>query len=351
MYITFDVEDQKWDEYIKNHPFGNIFQTTAMYNVYKKTENYFPIKLCAVNEDTDEIEGVLNGVTIREMTGLLGKGILGEFSTRSIVEGGPLVSDNSVETLSEMLFEYDKKVQKKSLYTEIWNLHEMKPLLSKVKNYNYEDHLNFLANLEVSEEVLWRQLDRSKRRNISRTIKAGVLIEEIKHKKMIPIFYELVKETYKRVKVPLSDITLFESAFDELVPKNMAKFFLARYDDQYIGGRVFLAYNNRIYDWYAGSLDNGLSLAPNDCLVWNALKWGMKNNYKIYDFGGAGKPDAEYGPREFKRRFGGSLVNYGRHVHIHSPLKKKITDYGLKIYQENSFITLTLPQIGNNFFR
>ncbi|WP_269849866.1 lipid II:glycine glycyltransferase FemX [Methanosarcina horonobensis] len=327
---------KKWDEYVKNHPFGNIFQTTAMYGVYKNTKKYSPIKLCSVNEATGEIDGVLLGVTMREMTGILGKGILGEFSTRSIISGGPLVSDNSIDTLSKMIFEHDKMVQKKSLYTEIWNLHEMKSLLDNVKEYNYEDHLNFLINLEVSEEDLWRQIHKSKRKTINRAIKAGVVIEEINHRKMIPTFYDLLKETYKRVKVPLSDITLFESAFDQLVPKNMAKFFLAKYDDTYIGCRAVLTYNNWIHDWYAGALDTALSLYPNDCLVWHVLKWGTEHNYKMFDFGGAGKPDVEYGPREFKRRFGGNLVNYGRYSHIHSPIKIKITDIGFQLYQKYS---------------
>ena len=101
----------------------------------------------------------------------------------------------------------------------------------------------------------------------------------------------------------------------------MAKFFLAKHKDTYIGARVVLTYNNVIHDWYAGSLNNASSLYPNDYLVWYILKWGVENNYKLFDFGGAGKPDVEYGPREFKRRFGGDLVNHGRHTYIHSPQK------------------------------
>jgi serine/alanine adding enzyme len=309
-----------------------------MYYVYKRTKNYSPVKLCAINEVTGEIEGVLNGVTIREMTGLLGKTLLGKFSTRSIIEGGPLVSNNSLDCLSKMIIEYDKRVQKKSVYTETWNFNDMKPLLDKVESYDYEDHLNFIINLDLLEEDLWRQLHRSRRRNISKAIREGVIIEEINNRKMIPIFYDLIKETYKKVRVPLPDISLFESAFDQLVSKDMAKFFLAKHDDMYLSSIAVLTYNHTIFAWYFGTSNNALSLFPNDYLIWYVLKWGMENNYKLFDFGGAGKPDVEYGPREFKRRFGGRLVNYGRHVHIHSPLKKKITDYGLKMYQENSYI-------------
>ncbi|AKB84291.1 lipid II:glycine glycyltransferase FemX [Methanococcoides methylutens] len=335
MHITSEITDQKWDEYVKSHPFGNIFQTTSMFNVYRNTKGYFPIKVCAVNEVTNEIDGVLLGVTIHEMTGLLGKGFLGKFSTRSIIQGGPLVSDNSIVTLSKMILEYDQKVQNNSLYNQIWNLNDNKKLLQNMKYYKYEGHLNFLIKLDQPEETLWLKIHKSKRKNINRMLKKGVIIEEIKNKKKIPVFYELLKETYSRVKVPLADITLFASAFDQLVPKNMARFFLAKYDDAYIGGRAILTYNDLIYDWYAAASNNALSMHPNECLVWHILKWGMDNNYKLFDFGGAGKPGMQYGPREFKREFGGDMVNYGRYTHIYSPLKMKFTDIGLKLYQKS----------------
>ena len=39
---------------------------------------------------------------------------------------------------------------------------------------------------------------------------------------------------------------------------------------------------------------------------------------KYYDFGGAGWPDEEYGPRDFKAKFGGDLVCYGRYRRIYA---------------------------------
>jgi lipid II:glycine glycyltransferase (peptidoglycan interpeptide bridge formation enzyme) len=135
------------------------------------------------------------------------------------------------------------------------------------------------------------------------------------------------------VKVPLVDISLFESAFQHLVPHGLAKFFVARYEDNYIGARAVLLYKDRIYDWYAGASVDMLSFYPNECLVWHILKWGIENKYSIFDFGGAGKPDKPYGPREFKRRFGGELVNYGRNVCTYSRGKTKIAEIGFKMYR------------------
>jgi len=46
---------------------------------------------------------------------------------------------------------------------------------------------------------------------------------------------------------------------------------------------------------------------------------------------GAGKPDEDYGVREFKSKFGGELVNYGRFIRINNPFYYKLGELGLKI--------------------
>lgn len=330
MKITSDIDDEIWDEFICKHAHGNIFQSTAMHHVYENTQNYTPTKLCAI-DDNGEILGILLGVTIGELRGILGWGALGDFSRRSIIQGGPLTVENSPDIASKLLGEFDKKTQTKSLYTQIWNLHDTKKI--SFQQYEYEDHLNFLIDLNCSEEDGWKRIHKSRRKNINRATKNGVIIEEIDSLDKLPIFYKLLEETYSNVNVPLADMSLFESAYNNLVPKNMARFFLAKHNDNYIGCRAILTFNGIVHDWYAGALNDALSLYPNDILVWHVLQWGINNNFGIFDFGGAGNPDKEYGPREFKRRFGGELVNHGRYNCIYSPTKMKITDVGLKMYK------------------
>jgi len=43
-----------------------------------------------------------------------------------------------------------------------------------------------------------------------------------------------------------------------------------------------------------------------------------EDQWRHYDFGGAGKPDEEYTVRDFKAKFGGKLVCYGRNTYVHS---------------------------------
>jgi lipid II:glycine glycyltransferase (peptidoglycan interpeptide bridge formation enzyme) len=317
-YIFKDnIDDDIWNAFVLQHPNGNIFQTIEMYNVYKNTKKYKPLKLCVTDKDTGNIHGLLSSVTINEYSGILSR-----FSSRSIVQGGPLIGDNENTNiiLPLIMDKYDGELKNKALYSQVRNLFDTNSGLKQIEKYKFEDHLNFIINLDRKEEDVWGDIHKDRRKNINRSMNRGVTIEEVTDRTLIPVFYKLLQETYNNVKIPLADISLIYSAFDILVPKEMATFFLAKYQEKYIGARVVLTYKDMIYDWYAGAANDSLSLYPNEHLVWHILKWGRDRNFKKFDFGGAGKPDVPYGPREFKRRFGGELVNYGWYECVYSPV-------------------------------
>jgi len=100
-----------------------------------------------------------------------------------------------------------------------------------------------------------------------------------------------------------------------------------------IGFRAVLCYKDLIYDWYAGSSDNNLDKYPNDFLPWKIMEWGHNNGYRIFDFGGAGKPGVPHGVRDYKLKFGGKLVEFGRFENIHNRLLLKIGKLSLLLYR------------------
>ena len=69
--VTNCIEKDKWSEFVYNHPQGNVFQTLEMAEVYKRTKNYEPITLAAIDTKNDEMLAVLQAVVIKEMKGIL----------------------------------------------------------------------------------------------------------------------------------------------------------------------------------------------------------------------------------------------------------------------------------------
>jgi lipid II:glycine glycyltransferase (peptidoglycan interpeptide bridge formation enzyme) len=89
-----------------------------------------------------------------------------------------------------------------------------------------------------------------------------------------------------------------------------------------------------IYELYICGLDDEYKEQyPSVMATWAAMEYATQNNIPIFDFMGAGKPDERYGVREFKARFGGELVEYGRFIKINQPVLYKLGKFGLKLSQ------------------
>lgn len=331
---TYTVEinnkhSEAWNNFVKNHPNGNIFQTPEMYEVYKTTEKYEPVFLLLKNET--EIIGSLLALIQKEHSGFLG-----HFSARSIIWGGPLVKDNNLDILNTILKEYNKLIKGKAIYSQFRNLwdwsNEKKDIFNNF-GYNYEEHLDILIDLRKPEEELLKEMHKGRRKNIGRADRVPLEIVEIENRNDLDRCLDLIEDTYKRVKLPCPDREFFYNSDKIVDNKHTLKKFAAKYQNTIISCRFVLCYNGLVYDWFAGTDENHLDKYPNDFLPWKIIQWAKKNNYTTFDFGGAGKPNVPYGVRDYKLKFGGNLVNFGRFELIHNKPLFKTGQLGLKIFK------------------
>jgi len=323
---------KEWEEFVSKHSHGNIFQSPHLAEVFERAKGIEPIALAAIHEDTGEICASLLAYVIRYTN------ILSSFASWSRIRGGPLYLDTEEGILAAkiLLKYYDRVVKKKVLYTDIrnlWDINSAASALFRNVGYIYEDHLNFLVDLRKTKEELWNNLSKSRRRFIRKARERGVTVEEGKDRDLIASFYELLKHTYRNAKIPLADISLFNSAFDILAPKNLLKLFMARYKDEYIGGIMCLTYKGTITEWFVTGSRRHSKLYPSDIVTWYPIEWGSEKGFHTFDFLGAGKPNEEYGVRDFKKQFGGKLVNFGGYRKVYSPFKMTIAEKGFEIFR------------------
>jgi lipid II:glycine glycyltransferase (peptidoglycan interpeptide bridge formation enzyme) len=114
----------------------------------------------------------------------------------------------------------------------------------------------------------------------------------------------------------------------------MVRFTLAWVDQTPVAASVELLYRDVMYGWYGGVDRAYSSYRPSELLMWHILKWGAENGYAVYDFGGAGQPDEEYGVRDFKAKFGGELVCFGRNTCVHAPTALALSRRAYQIYRK-----------------
>jgi lipid II:glycine glycyltransferase (peptidoglycan interpeptide bridge formation enzyme) len=235
-----------------------------------------------------------------------------------------------------LLQAYQREAKDQVLFTELRNLSDLsdlQPVLNE-KGFTYEDHLNYLIDLEQPVEGVLQNIGKRTRKKIRHGLRNGpVHVTEVTEQAKLAEWYDTLQKTYSHAQVKLADRSLFEAAFDKLYAKGMAKFLLAHIDGAAVACSIELLYKDTIYGWYGGLDRNYSKYFPNEILMWYILEWGVKNGYRVYDFGGAGKPGEEYGVRNFKAKFGGQLVCFGRNIYIHKPLQLKLSKLGYAIYR------------------
>lgn len=319
--ITSDlslINRDEWNDFVLSHPGGNIFQSPYMVDLYLQTGIYEPLCLFAADA-SGKISGLLVAGIIHNGT-FLKRWV----SSRAIITGGPLVNEHEGEIAGELIRALKRQVSGKVTYIQIRNLHDTSHYKGNIldNGFTFEDHLDILFDLTASQDDLWHAIHTTRRKQISRAERRGVQIDipDCPDKETIDKCYRILENVYRRAGLPLPSEGFFFKSFESLSQLKMIKAFLARTEDKIIGFRFVLLYRDMVYDWYAGSDTRYNDRYPNDILPWAVIKWGKEQGFRIFDFGGAGHPKEKYGVRDYKLRFGGNVVNYGRYLAVNRPL-------------------------------
>lgn len=332
IYIVDSLDKKVWRAYLDQHPCANVFHTPEMYQVFDRARGHHP-QLHAAVDGNGEVQALLLPVQVTLM-----KGISPRLTTRSIAYGGVLCSGSpeGSTALEILLRTYSERTARKSLFTELRNLTDLsmvQPVLSQC-GYAYQEHLNYLIDLNSPSGEVLQNIGPRTRKHIRQALRKGtVIVEELCDPELLPAWYELVRKSYTAARVPLAHRSLFEAALNILQPRGMAQFWLARIDSTYVAASLELLYKDVIYGWYSGVDRAFASETPGELLMWRILERGSMAGYKVYDFGGAGRPDEAYRVRDFKAKFGGRLVCYGRNTKVHSTNLLRWSRVGYGIYR------------------
>lgn len=324
--IVHSLPEAAWRAFVAGNPAGNIFHSPEMFRVFERVAGYRPRLWAAVGAD-GQPQALLAPVEIAVLGGPLRR-----LTTRAVAYGSLLAAPGAAgqEALAPLLAAYRRDAGRRALFTELRNLSdtaEWRPAL-EAGGFTYEGHLNFLIDLARPAEVIWHGIRDNARRNIKKAQREDVTIEEVTEPGQAPIAYDILRNVYRRLQVPLADRSLFEAAFEILQPAGMFKVMLAKVAGQPAGVMTLLLHRDTIIYWYTG-VDKAFSAyRANDLLVWHVLEWGSRNGYRTFDFGGGGKPDEVYGVRDFKAKFGGELVNFGRYQCVHRPALLRASELG-----------------------
>lgn len=313
-----------FEAFIEQAPNAHFFQSPEFLEFIEPVKGYRPVLLIAVNEAGD-VEGSLLGAFQSD-----GGKVKSYLSRRLIVWGGPLGNESAARRLLEAL---KKTAAGKAIYIEFRNYFDTAPLQNAFaeSGFTFKPHLNFLVTLD-SEAAVNKRMSSNRRRQVRSSMAAGATVSEPQTEEEMLELYRLLERLYnEKVKKPLPSFELFRKFWTS--PNG--KTFVVKYQDKVVGGSAGPVYRGRIiYQWYVCGDNTHKGIHASVLATWAQIEYGLSNGYQIFDFMGAGKPEEEYGVREFKARFGGEEVCYGRYEMILNPALYRVGKLGLKIYHK-----------------
>lgn len=326
--IIEKIKLDSWQQLESSSTIANFFQTSLCYEFYKSLSFLEPF--CMGVTENDTLKGVIVGYIQKD-----GGNIKQFFSKRAIIIGGPLLADDiSNEAVTVLLLHLKKVLNNKSIYIEIrcFNDYSNYNKAFADAGFDYNAHLNFHIDTS-SLEVVNANLGKSRKRDIKASVRDGASFLEHPTLNQVQDYYEILDELYRtKIKTPLFPFEFFEKLYNS----SFSRFLFVMVDGRVVGGTVCVIWDNKVvYEWFAGGMDRAYrKYYPSTLATYWGIKYAAESGIPRFDMMGAGKPDESYGVRDFKAKFGGKLVEYGRFVHVANPILYEIGKLGIRILKK-----------------
>ena len=321
-----DIERAEWSKLVAESTTGTWFQTPEAYDFLASQPDLFT-PFCLGVQSAQGLRGICIGYVTKERSALKQF-----FTRRAIIIGGPcLANDATCEEVETLMNAVRERLKRQAIYIETRNFNDYSPWREAFEKagFTYLPHLNFHVDTS-SAELVAANLSKNRKRDIGTTVREGVTIVQHPTEAQVKAFYGILHRLYRnRVKTPLFPLSFFLA----LNRHKDAQLLLTQYQGRIVGGTACVVLKGRcVYEWFVCGEDGVYPhVFPSSYATYAGIQFAAENGCARFDMMGAGKPDEAYGVRDFKARFGGHEVEYGRWLCINKSALYKLGELGVKV--------------------
>jgi FemAB-related protein (PEP-CTERM system-associated) len=282
-------DGERWDAFVRAHPHGSPFHLMAWKKTMEEVFGYAPRYLVAT--DGNGVRGVLPLFLVKNF--VMGKVLI---SSPFAVYGGILADSPEAK---QAIGEYAKKLGRE-LGVEHIELRNAYPE-QVLETPNVSRYVTFTREVSPDEDAILGALPFKKRNKIRKGLKNNfsMRIQRSDYR----TFEDLHSRNLRRLGTPNFPPRLFGALLENFAGQVDIREVL-------LDGKVVVAacmnfyFRDQMHTYYAASDQRYLSLAPNDFMYFDHLRWAGKNGYRIFDFG---RSKLGSGTVEYKRYWGTTM--------------------------------------------
>jgi FemAB-related protein (PEP-CTERM system-associated) len=112
-------------------------------------------------------------------------------------------------------------------------------------------------------------------------------------------FYRVYAESVRNLGTPVYGLRYFRNLTEAFGEK--CEILVVEHKGKVVAGVLSFFFKDQLLPFYGGASRDSLSLAPNDFMYWQLMRYGAMRGFKIFDFGRSKQGTGSY---HFKRHWG-----------------------------------------------
>ena len=282
-------ENPAWDEFVQGHPQGSPFHLIAWKKTMEEVFGYSPRYLLATEGGC--VRGVLPLFLVKNF--IMGKVLI---SSPFAVYGGILADSPEVkQAIGERALALGRELGVEHI--ELRNAYAEQVFGTP----NVNRYVTFTREVTPDEEAILGALPFKKRNKIRKGLKNNfsMRVQQSDYR----AFEDLHSRNLRRLGTPNFPPRLFGDLLKNFGGQADIREVLL--DEKIVVAACMNFYfRDQMHTYYAASDQNYLSMAPNDFMYFDHLRWAGKNGYRTFDFG---RSKLGSGTVEYKRYWGTTM--------------------------------------------
>ncbi len=184
---------------------------------------------------------------------------------------------------------------------------------------SFQPKFEWIIDLTKSEEEILADMKKVNRYTVRQAEKIGVETEIVRNNfvNYLDKFYDLIEDTAKRDEFFHNSKDYYRKVFNKCEEDGNAFMLITRLKGEIMLINFFVIYGDSVFFLFSGSENNNRKIGYTYLAQWGAIKYARGLGLKKYNFGAVISDQNEYrhyqrwqGFSDFKKRFGGSMIEY-----------------------------------------
>ncbi len=283
----------------------SFFHYASSFNWYSHSPTYTPLMLVAFDKDVPIAAMFANIVRINRF-------FSGKLFKRCFISQQPAFFDETssrIDVFHAIITQLVKEVQSKVFLIRYENLADA---IFGYKGFRENKFYSIkwinIRNSLQRRRNIWNQLSTTRKNQVNKALRKGVIMEEFQSEEHLPEIYSLIQDTNnKKISRRFPPYSYFENFFRNYILQGKGKIVLTRYQGKIIGGAI-LGFEKRetvycLYYW--GKSKRYKTLYPTIFTLYSAMQMAEDEGFHYFDFMDVGFLNKNTGRSRFLLQFGG----------------------------------------------